>query len=56
MASKPCIFDLTLMPYEKVLLLDPDMVLTRLIDEIFQDPSTEPFRINHVTKVSANLG
>lgn len=33
--------DPELMPYEKVFLMDTDMVLTRPIDEIFQDESTQ---------------
>ncbi|KAJ5652800.1 hypothetical protein N7507_010226 [Penicillium longicatenatum] len=35
------LFDPRIVPYEKVLLLDTDMVLTRPIGAIFQDPATE---------------
>lgn len=38
--TKLRVFDPELMPYEKVFLMDTDMVLTRPIDAIFQDEST----------------
>jgi alpha-N-acetylglucosamine transferase len=39
--TKLRLFDPTVMPYEKVLLIDTDMTLTRPLDAIFQDPATE---------------
>jgi alpha-N-acetylglucosamine transferase len=56
MATKLRLFDPTIIPYEKALFMEPDMVLTRPILDIFGDPSTEPALINDTTKVSAELG
>ncbi|KAJ5096464.1 hypothetical protein NUU61_005820 [Penicillium alfredii] len=40
--AKVRLFDPKIMPYRKVLLMDTDMVITRPIDAIFEDPSSEP--------------
>ncbi|KAJ5683865.1 uncharacterized protein N7477_000210 [Penicillium maclennaniae] len=56
MATRLRLFDPNIIPYEKVLLMEPDMVLTRPILDIFQDPSTDPILINDATRVSAELG
>ncbi|KAJ5918924.1 hypothetical protein N7454_010068 [Penicillium verhagenii] len=41
-AAKLQIFNPNLVPYEKVLYMDTDMILTHPIDKIFDDPSTAP--------------
>lgn len=56
MATKLRLFDPTVIPYEKVLFMEADMVLTRPILDIFRDPNTEPVLINDATKASAELG
>lgn len=39
--TKPRVFDPTAVPYSTVLYLDTDIVLTRLIDSIFSNPSSK---------------
>lgn len=39
-------FDPTVMPFEKVALLDADMVITRPLDAIFQDTNSSRFPVN----------
>lgn len=56
MATKLHVFDPALVPYEKVLFMDVDMVLTRPIDKIFQELSTEIGPIINATQVDAELG
>lgn len=56
MATKLHVFDPTVVPYEKVLFKDVDMVLTRPIDRIFQEFSTELGPITNSTQVDAELG
>lgn len=56
MATKPHIFNPAIVPYEKVLFMDVDMVLTRPIDEIFQDFSTELGPNTDATQVDVELG
>jgi alpha-N-acetylglucosamine transferase len=40
------VFDPRIMPYEKVALLDADMVITRPLDAIFEDPASQRFLVN----------
>jgi len=56
MATKLRLFDPTVIPYEKVLFMDADMVLTRPVHDIFGDPNTEPVLSNDATEVGAELG
>lgn len=56
MATKLHVFNPANVPYEKVLFMDVDMVLTRPIDKIFQDFSTELGPITNATQVDAELG
>lgn len=56
MATKLHIFNPAILPYEKVLFMDLDMVLTRPIDKIFQDFSTELGPITDASQVDAELG
>lgn len=56
MATKLHVFDPAIVPYEKVLFMDVDMVLTRPIDKIFQDFSTELGPITNASQVDAELG
>lgn len=44
--TKLRLFDPSVVPYEKVLLMDTDMALTRPIDAIFQDPNSDPRQTN----------
>ncbi|KAJ5167898.1 uncharacterized protein N7482_003492 [Penicillium canariense] len=56
MATKLHIFDPAVVPYEKVLFMDADMVLTRPIDKIFQEFSTELSPITNTTQAEAEVG
>lgn len=44
--NKLRVFDPNIMPFEKVALLDTDMVITRPIDSIFDDPASKRFLVN----------
>ncbi|KAJ5815160.1 hypothetical protein N7474_006937 [Penicillium riverlandense] len=44
--NKLRVFDPSIMPFEKVVLLDTDMVITRPLDAIFDDPAAQRFLIN----------
>lgn len=44
--TKLRLFDPSVVPYEKVLLMDADIALTRPIDAIFHDSNTEPREMN----------
>ncbi|KAJ5683302.1 hypothetical protein N7462_006467 [Penicillium macrosclerotiorum] len=56
MATKLHAFNPTIVPYEKVLYMDVDMVLTRPIDNIFQDFSTELGVINETDQSEPGMG
>ncbi|KAJ5439920.1 uncharacterized protein N7458_010918 [Penicillium daleae] len=56
MATKLHVFDPAIVLYEKVLFMEVDMVLTRPIDKIFQDFSTELGPITNVSQVEPGLG
>ncbi|KAJ5804935.1 hypothetical protein N7474_010822 [Penicillium riverlandense] len=45
--NKLRVFDPSIMPFEKVALLDTDMVITRPLDAIFEDPSSQHFLVDH---------
>ena len=44
--TKLRVFDKEVMPYQKVFLMDTDMVITRPIDAIFEDNSSHPIAVN----------
>lgn len=44
--NKLRVFDPSIMPFEKVALLDTDMVITRPLDAIFDDPASKRFLVN----------
>ncbi|KAJ5989102.1 hypothetical protein N7481_004312 [Penicillium waksmanii] len=56
MATKLRLFDPTVIPYETVLFLEADIVLTRPIDRIFLDPSTEPAETDKTIIDNSELG
>lgn len=52
MANKLRIFDPTIVPYEKVLFIDANTVLTRPVDKIFDDPGSSPVMVDHASQES----
>ncbi|KAJ5988648.1 hypothetical protein N7481_003858 [Penicillium waksmanii] len=44
--NKLRVFDPSIMPFEKVVLLDSDMVITRPLDAIFDDPASQRSLVN----------
>lgn len=55
--SKMRVFDPNFVPYEKVLYLDTDTVLTRSMDAIFREPNTKPMQpLNETGRVKEDEG